>query len=695
MANHNHPPKGTAHRVRKNTPWTKKSLKAAITIASLNIRGFGSENLYSPNNKWLHINQLIRDNRIGMLIVQEAHLDEERRDKLNEHFAQRLQISITSDPESPTAKGGVAIVLNKEMVDTQMASTHVVKAGRAISMQLHLKHSEMLTILGVYATNDHIESKYLWEDIRDFYDEPVNRRVPRPDIMLGDFNIVEEAIDHLPPHEDRRPTLDRLDELKTNLGLQDGWRQLNPTERAFTFYQSSTGSQSRIDQIYAAERVCTQARDWTMKPSGIPNTDHMMISFAASSDEAPWIGNRRCTIPTFVLKDKIMRKYIEEQTTEALSDLSEMRGWRTEEFNAQRILHDLKTDIRKTAIDRQKRIVPALTKDICCMSSALTEALNNDLKPEDEKRAEAVKLTERLEQLETKQHKQTCEQVKVKNRLEGETLCRSLCRLGKEKKPRDLIYALQTPSSPDDGTKHYKKNSAKMAELAKTYHEGLQEAGLEQDQNRREACTKEVLSHISKATTLTQRCDLESMITREEVADTLKSSDKNSAAGIDGLTYKFWTELQRQRAVYNSKQEDDDLPDILDLLAEAYRDIQEFGLDPSTNFAEGWMCPIFKKKDKTHIANYRPITLLNTDYKLYMKALTVKLAATTPDLIHKSQACFVPGHQITDHTQLTHMILEYAATADPTEDEDGMIIALDQEKAYNKISHEYLWTALR
>ena len=125
----------------------------------------------------------------------------------------------------------------------------------------------------------------------------------------------------------------------------------------------------------------------------------------------------------------------------------------------------------------------------------------------------------------------------------------------------------------------------------------------------------------------------------------------------------------------------------MDLLTEAFNDIQEFGVDSTTAFAEGWMCPIFKKKDHTEIANYRPITLLNTDYKLYTKALTLKLAAAAPDLINKAQAGFIPERQIHDHTQLTHLILEMAATADPEEDEDGMIIALDQEKAYDKISH--------
>ena len=56
----------------KPKPRTRKTLRAAVTIASLNISGFGSNNIYHPNNKWLHVNQLMRDKKIGILAIQET-----------------------------------------------------------------------------------------------------------------------------------------------------------------------------------------------------------------------------------------------------------------------------------------------------------------------------------------------------------------------------------------------------------------------------------------------------------------------------------------------------------------------------------------------------------------------------------------------------------------------------------------------
>lgn len=94
---------------------------------------------------------------------------------------------------------------------------------------------------------------------------------------------------------------------------------------------------------------------------------------------------------------------------------------------------------------------------------------------------------------------------------------------------------------------------------------------------------------------------------------------------------------------------------ILDMMVAAFNDIEEQGLAAKSSFVEGWMCPIYKKNSKEEIANYRPITLLNTDYKLRTKTLALRIAEVAPTLLHKSQAGFVPGRQISDQTLLGMM----------------------------------------
>jgi len=121
-----------------------------------------------------------------------------------------------------------------------------------------------------------------------------------------------------------------------------------------------------------------------------------------------------------------------------------------------------------------------------------------------------------------------------------------------------------------------------------------------------------------------------------------------------------------------------------------FQDVQEHGVDDRTEFTTGWMCPLFKKKDPTEICNYRPITLLNTDYKLLTKVLAIQLLNHVNQLVHPDQAGFIPNWSIFDHICLAKAILNYTEVTE----EDGAILVLDQEKAYDKIRHDYLWKTL-
>jgi len=134
------------------------------------------------------------------------------------------------------------------------------------------------------------------------------------------------------------------------------------------------------------------------------------------------------------------------------------------------------------------------------------------------------------------------------------------------------------------------------------------------------------------------------------------------------------------------------LPDwfLAELQQHYFWDIQEHGVNDRTDFTTGWMCLLFKKKDPTDISNYRPITLLNTDYKLLTKVLAIQLLDHVSQLVHPDQARFIPNQSIFNHICLAKAILSYAEITE----EDGAILALDQEKVYNKIWHNYLWKTL-
>ncbi len=130
--------------------------------------------------------------------------------------------------------------------------------------------------------------------------------------------------------------------------------------------------------------------------------------------------------------------------------------------------------------------------------------------------------------------------------------------------------------------------------------------------------------------------------------------------------------------------------DIIRTMTLVFQDIQSNGVNEKADIALGWMCPIFKKKDRMDISNYRPITILNTDYKILTKVLVLQLIDEMGKLIHDDQTGFVTKRSIHNNIRLATSIINYTEITET----NGAIIALDQEKAYDRIRHDYLWTML-
>jgi len=231
-----------------------------------------------------------------------------------------------------------------------------------------------------------------------------------------------------------------------------------------------------------------------------------------------------------------------------------------------------------------------------------------------------------------------------------------------------------------------------MVKLARDFHENLQREDAPQPLSieERETILEEVLQSIPALQHLPEpaHSPLNWEVSEDHVQCALKLSKDGTAAGLDGCPNELWKALQC--CFENANQENRPAFNIVNALTILFCDIQKHGIDDHTNFAEGWMCPIYKKKDPTDIRNYRPITVLNTDYKILTKVLAVQLMDHTDTLIHEDQARFIPGRSIFNHIRLAKAIINYAKITE----ENGAIIALDQEKAYNRIHHDYLWKVL-
>ena len=111
--------------------------------------------------------------------------------------------------------------------------------------------------------------------------------------------------------------------------------------------------------------------------------------------------------------------------------------------------------------------------------------------------------------------------------------------------------------------------------------------------------------------------------------EALQKSQNLKSPDMNGITYELWKHIHQEHKK-NIEQFS-----IVKLMTEYFDDIQEYGMSETSNFSIGWMCPIYKKNDRNEIANYRPITILNSDYKILTKVLALRLAKVAPSLLHK------------------------------------------------------------
>ena len=98
-----------------------------------------------------------------------------------------------------------------------------------------------------------------------------------------------------------------------------------------------------------------------------------------------------------------------------------------------------------------------------------------------------------------------------------------------------------------------------------------------------------------------------------------------------------------------------------------------------------------KDRDKKLIKNWRPISLLNTDLKIFSKALAAKLKSVLPSLITSQQTAYVQNRYIGEAGRLISDILDISDKLSV----DGYLVTVDIEKAFDSLDPEFLLVVLK
>ena len=95
---------------------------------------------------------------------------------------------------------------------------------------------------------------------------------------------------------------------------------------------------------------------------------------------------------------------------------------------------------------------------------------------------------------------------------------------------------------------------------------------------------------------------------------------------------------------------------------------------------------LFKGNDKNPLKNWRPISLLCTDYKILSKALANRMKAKLHLLLNPEQTCSVPERTIFQNLFITRDVINYCNRKHL----NGYILTIDQEKAFDRVDRIFL-----
>jgi exonuclease III len=117
--------------------------------------------------------------------------------------------------------------------------------GRALVMKLKWKENTT-TLIDVYAPNNKNKNQDFWKEVKN---QRETLSLPKPDFLLGDFNLMEEPIDCSPPKHDNLNAVSALRDLRQSLNITDQWRHLYNKAREYMYHttQNQKLIKSRLD----------------------------------------------------------------------------------------------------------------------------------------------------------------------------------------------------------------------------------------------------------------------------------------------------------------------------------------------------------------------------------------------------------------------------------------------------------------
>uniref|UniRef100_A0A8C5PT47 Reverse transcriptase domain-containing protein n=1 Tax=Leptobrachium leishanense TaxID=445787 RepID=A0A8C5PT47_9ANUR len=562
---------------------------------------------------------------------------------------------------SPTKSRGVSILFHRDWL-FQCTSQYQDREGRMLILTGSLNGAPV-TIINLYFPNANQMQfmKKAYAQVQSLSSGAL--------YICGDFNMTpnptvdSQSSGGRPPSRKVQSLGKRLTDFLHTADLYDAWRMSHPQVRDYTYYSHVHSSYSRID-LGLIHRTL------------IPNLLDARIGPITWSDHAPLILSFRASFPargmgSWRLNDSlIIDPAGKDETARVLKEYFSLNASEEVAISSVWLAHKAVVRghfIRQGTYKKKQREVKraAVLQQIDALESL------NKAQPTLEVASDLLSLKKELEHLNLQVMERSLRKLNYASYTQGNKSRKLLASKLRAKRLHTKITQVECSRGGQ-----VRDPTLIVSEFA-NYYGSLYNLGSDpavpspQKENISTFLEEACLPTLSSS----QQVDLLAPFSEEEISKAICALPKGKAPGPDGLTNLYYQKFASE---------------LTPTLTGLFNHIKLTGQVPPEMLLATVITLPKPGKPPTHCANFRPISLLNVDIKLYAKLLASRIAPLLPKLIHPDQTGFVPGRQTCDNTRRLFDIIDLAnRSGDP-----GLLLSLDAEKAFDRMHWGFLHQAL-
>jgi exonuclease III len=618
-------------------------------ISTTNVCGIGSEVKRKGVFSWL------KEGKFDISMLQETHSTAEQEKVWEQQWGFSKSMFFSHGTDNAR---GVAIVLRRG-VDVVVDRIWRDRDGRCLMLDVHLKDLHVI-LVNIYSPNTVHEQLEFYQRLRLVLALFNTGRLPV--VIGGDFNVVFDLVmDKAGGRQYHRKTVMNIIKLiQSDWNLADCWRELYPYTHQYTWSRPYPLVKCRLDYWLLPSDLLQQVEDCWIRPLVL--SDHKSVIFRIQGPHFRARGPGIWRLNTMILQHEPYKAEVQGIIETALA---ETEGWDSRER-----WDYMKMMVRDGSMRFSAKLNSRRTKRKLQLQLLFEAGDSQHEQLNEPEREELEKAKVELEALIEDDARRAILRSRVRWLVYGEKPTKYFLGLEKRNAVRKCVTKLITGDA-DVIT----DSKGVLKELHRFYCQVYQKEATDEKKMNEWFDRVDSFDHHKLPDETAEKLDMP--IQGDEFQKALKLMSNGKAPGRDGLPiewYKaFWDSLEKP------------------LLESVHTSLENKEL--SVTQKQGVITLIPKpNKDPTQVSSWRPITLLNCDYKILAKVLASRLKPYLTQVIKETQTGFMPGRYIGENVRIIVDIVE-SMRSEPGA--SGLLLSLDFQRAFDVISHEFVIEAMK